>query len=110
MNALRLTLIASLLAFATAHAAGDEMPVETIVVTAKRPAFLESGETILVVRVTAPARVVPDVVTVSPEDSVVIEPPKTVPAIEAPRLGAPKLSIAPPRNALALAETTQMQG
>ena len=110
MNALRLTLIASLLAFASAHAAGDEMPVETIVVTAKRPAFVESGETILVVRVTAPKRVFPDVVTVSPEDSVVIEAPKPLPVIGAPRLGAPQLSIAPPRNALALAVPAQMQG
>lgn len=110
MNALRLTLIASLLAFAAAHAAGDELPVETIVVTAKRPAFVESDETILVVTVTAPKPVIPDVVTVSPEDSVVIAAPKTVPVIEAPRLGAPQLTIAPPRNALALADMPQLQG
>ena len=114
MNALRLTLIASLLAFATAHAAGDEMPVETIVVTAKRPAFIDSGEPILVVTVTAPARdapgVVPDVITVSPRDSVMIEPPKTEPTIDALRLELPKLSIAPPRIVLALADTGLAQG
>ncbi len=114
MNALRLTLIASLLGFATAHAAGDEMPVETIVVTAKRPAFIDSGETILVVTVTAPARdapaFVPDVITVSPEDSVVIEPPQADPVIEALRLELQKLSIAPPRILLALADTGRAQG
>jgi hypothetical protein len=107
-------LIASLLAFATAHAAGDEMPVDTIVVTAKRPAFLDSGETNLVVTVTAPARdapaFVPDIVTVSPEDSVVIELPETDPVLEALRLELQKLAIAPPRILLALADTGRAQG
>jgi hypothetical protein len=115
MNAPGLTLIASLLAFATAHAAGDEMPVETIVVTAKRPAFIEPAGTILVVTVRAPRRVVapefsPEVITVSPEDSVVLEPPRIAPVIEAPVLALPKISIAPPRIMLALAEAAPAQG
>jgi type II secretory pathway component HofQ len=114
MNALRLTLNASLLAFATAHAAGDEMPVETIIVTAKRPAYIESGETILVVTVTAPARdapgVVPAVITVSPADSVVLVPPKTTPVIEVPTFEQLNLAIQPPRIVLALADTGRSQG
>ena len=110
MNALRLGLILSVLAFATAHAADDEMPVETIVVTAKRPAFIESGETMLVVTVTARARVVPDVITVSRDDSLVIEAPKTKFAIEPPVFELPKLSITPPRIQLALADPVPVQG
>jgi len=115
MNALKLTLIASLFAFATAHAAGDEMPVETIVVTAKRPAFIEPAGNILVVTVRAPARVlipdtIPEMITVSPEDSVVLVPPKIAPVIEAPRLELPTLSIAPPRIMLALAGAAESQG
>ena len=115
MNARRLTLIASLFAFATAHAAGDEMPVETIVVTAKRPAFIEPAGTILVVTVRAPARVqvpdfTPELITVSPEDGVVLMPPPTAPVIEAPRLELPQLSIAPPRIRLALADPAPAQG
>jgi len=114
MNALRLSLIASLLAFATAHAAGDEMPVETIVVTAKRPTFVEPAVPILIVTVTARAPawalVAPDVRDAAAAESVALEPPKTKPVIETPRLPEPELSIAPPRLELALAETTEPQG
>jgi hypothetical protein len=110
MNALKMTLIASLAVFGTAHAAGDEPPVETIVVTAKRPAFIVSDESILVVTVTAPAPVIPEVVAVAPEDSVVIELPKSKPAVIVPKLEQPKLSLAPVRNELALAESNEPQG
>jgi hypothetical protein len=119
MNALCLTLLVSVLALGTAHAAGDELPVETIVVTGKRPAFLASGETMLVVTVTARARIMPDVVTVPPEvslvlvrpeDSLVIEPPRADLAIVPPKFEQPQLSIAPPRIVLALAEGAETQG
>ena len=110
MNALNLTRIASSLVFGTAQAAGDEMPVETIVVTAKRPAFIESNETILVVTVRAPAPVIPDIVAVAPEDSVVIEESKSKPAVIVPKLEQPKLTLTPLRHALALAESTEPQG
>jgi hypothetical protein len=113
MNALRLGLIASLLAFATAHAVGDEMPVETIVVTAKRPTFMVSGGTLLIVTVRAPARATPEIVAVSPEDGVVIEPPAPLietPRIETPRIEWPKFTITPQRIQLALADPAQDQG
>ena len=89
--------------------------METIVVTAKRPAFIEPVGPVLVVTVKAPARVVvpesfPEIVTVSPEDSVVLVPPKTEPVIEAPMLELPKLTIAPPRTMLALADPAPAQG
>jgi hypothetical protein len=115
MKALRLTLILSLLALGTAHAAGDEPPqVETIVVTAKRPAAIETGETMLIVTVRAPSRIVPvlvpEVVVVSPEDSVVIEAPKADLAILKPNFESPKLSVAPTRIQLALLELPQSKG
>jgi hypothetical protein len=102
MNALRLTLIASLLALGTAEAAGDESRVETIVVTARRPAFVESGETILVVTVRAPARVVPEPVIVAPEDDVVIEAPSAIVESIPLTLELPPLRLAPLRIMLAL--------
>ena len=115
MNALRLTWILSLFALGTAHAAGDEPPqVETIVVTAKRPAVIQTSDTILIVTVRAPARataaVVPEVVVVSPEDSVVIEAPKADLAILKPTFELPKLSLAPTRIQLALTELPQAKG
>ena len=114
MKALKLTVIASLLAFATAHAAGDEMPVETIVVTAKRPAFIEPSQRILIVTVTAQApaqpRVVPDVITVTFEDSAALETPQTKPVIETPAFEQPKLTITPPRIELVLADAADTQG
>lgn len=116
MKALRLTLIASILAFATAQAAGDDLPVETIVVTAKRPAFLVAEDSMLIVTVTAsasssaPTRVIAHVVTESAADSLVLEAPATKPVIEMPTLEPPKLLIAPPRIVLALEDTLLSQG